>query len=333
MKLAKTILVSLFYLLLKLLVMLWASLAYAGAFEVKDISADSTWVAHVNVDAARSSKVIQKFHEECFKGDCHVCEHVKKMLDKIGVENPADLHDLTAYGKSIKPHKGVLIVRAKFDKEAAIKHVEKAHDHEMQKYRDYEIHSWEMRDGRRHHHEMAGAFYKPEVLVLASSVDLTKSALDVLDGKAPTLQDKNNSLGEKPPEGTIFLARAMNINQAEAVKDHCPILQQVERIDYAEGEQGDKWAGHVSVFTVSKPAAENLQKVIEGFGAFLSLRYHDDPKITEMISSVKVATDGNTIKMVFEEPVDKVVEQTPAICKAIREHLMKKKEWHRERHG
>lgn len=309
------------------LMAVWSGFALAGEMEAKNVSADAVWVAHLNIDAAKSSKVVQKYFEECLKDDCMARFGMEMIKRHLSLANFSDLHNITAYGVSLKPHKGVVIIQGTFDKEALLKKVEKAPDHETHKYGNYEIHSWEMRGGRMHGHETAGTLYKPDVLVISSSVDALKSALDVLDGKQKNIADKASPLGAAVPAGTIFLVRAVDINKSEFIKENHPILKQIEQVDYCKGQEGDKWTGKLTIVTTSKTAADDLKDVVKGFWSLIALYYHENKPITEAIDNIKVTAEDNTVKMVFEENADKLIEQLPAICKATHQHFLLRKHW------
>jgi hypothetical protein len=214
------------------LVVACAAAAWAGPVQLEEVPADAKWLAHVDVDAMRSSAVIEKFFEECVEGQ-KPGKLLDKMAEQCGMDPRKELHGVTLYGTKIAKGQCVVIVRAEMDKDRLLEKAENCPDHRREKYRDHEIHIWTHKQGGRHLNP-AGAFHKAGVLVLGSGPELLRSALDVFDGRAANLQGGDSPLATEIPNGTMFLARATGIRQSEA-GEKSAICSQLDRLDYAEG--------------------------------------------------------------------------------------------------
>lgn len=79
--------------------------------------------------------------------------------------------------------------------------MEKAPDHKTVEYGKYKIHAFTVHKESKHPHQVAGTLFKPDVLVVASNLDLLKTALDVLGGKAPSLAGKQSPLAIETNSG------------------------------------------------------------------------------------------------------------------------------------
>ena len=259
-----------------------AAWAEGGPVEFKNVAADAIWLAHVDFDAARASPVLQKLGAEVAKTWPQAPERIGQAGKRLGLAKFADLHDVTLYGATLQPHTGVMILHANWNKQVLGEKAKKAANHKTTKYGKHQICTWTERKGPGRPREVAGVLYKPDVLILGSSVSLVKSAIDVLDGKGANLTAKNAPLAAKADEGAIFLARAVGLNQGDAVKQ-CPFLRLVEQIDYAEGQRGGQWFGNLTVTTKSKTVADDLKKIADGFGALASLKLHDQADLAAML--------------------------------------------------
>ena len=317
-------------------ILLWAASVQGGPVELKHVAADATWLAHVDVDAARASKVVQAFVQECGKQcdkESHgLRERVEAIVKRSGLQHCKDLHGITAYGPRIEPHNGVVMIQADWNSKVLAEKAEKAPDHKTMEYGTYKIHTWTMHKCSKHPHTVAGVLYKPDLLVLGSSPELVKAALGVLDGKAANITTKTGPLTVKVSEGTIFLARAVGLNHAEVLR-HCPVLHLIDQFDYQEGEHNGQWSGQLTVTAESKAVADDLKKVADGFFAMVSLHLHGQPKLVEILHHVGTTVDGNVATLSFHESADAMVAQMPAMCKFVAEHMkMYRHMWHK-RHG
>lgn len=302
------------------LALAWTGSIQAGPVDLKNVPADAMWLAHVDFDAAHSSQVVEKFVEQCKKDFPIADKLIPVFLHKAGIDECRDLHGITVYGEKFGPHNGVLIVNAKWNIETLKEKAERAHHHKTVEYGKYKIHTFIAHKGTKYAHKVAATLYKPDVLVLASCPERLKKALDLLDGKGTSLAGKESPLAAKVSEGTVILARAIDLKDSKAAKMH-PALELIQSFNYEKGEHDGKWFGNVAITADSKPTAEKVAKVVEGYGAWISLHAHNSPWFVEMLNKSKLSVDGNTVKVTFLEPADSLISHMPELCKAIHEHV------------
>ena len=304
----------------------WASIAQAAPLDLKEVGANALWVAHIDLDAARESKVVKAFYHECVEQCSEAKEHLEMACHKLGVKECKDIHGLTAYGTKYEPHTGALLVQAKLDKDIAMKELQEAPEQVTWEYGKHEVHTWLAHRGTRWAHLACATFYKPDLVVIGSGPAELKAALDVLDGKASNLSGKDSPLAAEAPKYAIFQFRAVEVNKSHHAK-HCPIIEQIRRVNYCEGQQGDRWIGHFDVLADSSAAAKDLKQIVHGFKAAVSLYCHGHAEIVNMLGNVKVVVDNETVKVTFEESADKLVQQTPEFCKLIHQRHKQHMEW------
>ena len=188
--------------------------------------------------------------------------------DKMGVDLRTDLHGITLYGRDTEKTHGVAIVFAKVNEKLLLEKAAKATDHKVTKHGKIDIHSWTQKCGPKTH-PAAGAFYKPDVLVFAASVEGVAAAIDVLDGKSAGITDPKSPLGGHVYAGATVLARAIAIPP----QARCPILKQAESFRVALGEHEGKSFYRASVVMKSPEAAAQVKAIAEGVKAMASLRF------------------------------------------------------------
>jgi hypothetical protein len=305
-----------------------AAVVQASPVEFKQVPADAKWLIHLDIDAARTSPVVQKAFHECTQQCPAFHEKLRHLGKELGLEHRKDLHGITIYAVSFWPHHGVAIVNANWNQQVLKEKAEKAPEHKCLVYGKYHIHTWAAHECCEHLHHVAGVLYKPDVLLLSSGSDLLTSALDVLDGKAANLAGKNSPLAAKVREGTIFLARAEGLDHAPAAR-HCAILHSIERFDLERGQHEGQWFSQLAVTAESPAVALDLKRVLDGFLAMISLHVHDQPALVDLLHKVESHVDGKTVTASFHESADAVAAQIPAVCKLIVEHI-KQRHLHHE---
>lgn len=295
-----------------------ASEAKAGELKLRHLPAEAQWYVHVDADAIRSSKVVQAVYEECVREQLAAAEVWRQAFNMIewqwGFHPTNDLHSITVYGTGFDREQGVVVLRAKTNNNLLTSLAEKAPQHEEMEYRDYTLHSWKQRhEGEEY--DVAAAFHRTNVVVFASSVEMLKTALDRLDEKGDSLAEVDSPLAGHVPEGAMIVARANELN--ELVGDEFPVLAQLERVEYVEGEDGDEWFSRVVLVSSDGEVAEHFADVIRGFQSAIWLASNEAPRVREMIRDTDVNVNGKTLEVSFREPAAEIVEQIPKVCEII----------------
>lgn len=306
------------------LVLGWAAVAQAEPLNLAQIPDDAKWFAHVDVDAMRDSTVVRQFYGTCLaKHDAD--KHFDRFAEHFGFDPRTDLHGITLYGSKISKDEGVMIVSAAVDKQRLLQMAEKAPCHEVADYKDFKIHTWMHKKGK-YEHKVSGAFFQDDRMVFGSTVEKVQKALDVLKGEGANLAGKKDSpLAQEDPAGAIFVARAVDLAEAE-VPCKSPLLKQSKLLSLVKGEHEGQWFGKGTLVTDSPEVAEQVKQIIEGIGAMVLLQHGDDPEIRDLIHQYKLSVQNSTVTLKFQASAEVVVKQVEKIC----DKLAKMKEEHRK---
>ena len=102
------------------------------------------------------------------------------------------------------------IVHAKVDQQLLLEKAKQAPDHQASTYGKHELHTWLHAKGSKHERSMTGTFLQARRPDLRRLGRRSEAALDVLDGKKPSLADKDSPLAAAIPPGTSFVAGRRN---------------------------------------------------------------------------------------------------------------------------
>jgi len=303
-----------------------ATLGQAAPLDPGAVAGDAKWVAHLDVDAIRSSIVVQKAYQE-FVEKCPIAKVAVPILDGsralIGMDPRKDLHGITLYGSQIGKEEGVLIVFADVDQKLLTEKVKKARGYESSTYGSYELHSWTHKD-HRGERPVTGAFYKDKGMVFSGSEAEVKAALDVMDGEKPGLTCE--VLAAEVPAGTTVLARVVGIAETPC---ESKLAKEIESVSIVTGENEGESFLHVKVVAKSADVAEQMGKVAEGLRALGILHAIDCPQDKELVENMKVNVADKTLTFDSSVPAETVWQHVQADVKKIVER-------HREmsrRHG
>jgi hypothetical protein len=156
---------------------------------------------------------------------------------------------------------------------------------------------------------LTGAFYSPKILVFARTAAEVTSALDVLDGKSPSLAGKDSPLGAKVPAGAMFVGRATGLAEAN-LPWKSPLLNQSESVATALTVTDDALAVEVRLVARSEESAPLLKDVIQGGVAMAKLQFGPDEGLTAMFKALKVEVAGKTVTVAWRGPSVDVWTQT-----------------------
>jgi hypothetical protein len=300
---------------------LLAAMAQAAPFDAKDVSANAKWVAHIDVDAVRDSSLVQKAFDTCdiLKNQSGMV--FDKIDTEVGIDLRTDLHGITLYGTDTVKGHGVAIVFTKVNHEPLLEKAKNAPDHKVTRHGGVEIHSWTHKEGSKIHsygdHTLAGAFYKADVIVLASSVELVGHAIDVLSGKSPGITDAKSPLGGHVYPGSTVLVRAIAMPDAP----ECPVIKDIESFRIAMGETDGKSFFRESVVVKKPEVAKQMKTVAEGFKAMGALSCGDDADVMKLVNGVQVTVKGNTLSVHWDAPADDVWTVVEKVAKKVEERI------------
>ena len=114
------------------------------------VASDAKWVMHVNFDAFRETTLARHLRETVYKKP-QSQKYFEWVRDRYGIDLREDLHGLTLYGVDFKPHQGVAVLLADYDREKVLDVIQDEPGYKSSEHGDYTLHTWAM-----HHHKMHG---------------------------------------------------------------------------------------------------------------------------------------------------------------------------------
>jgi hypothetical protein len=259
------------YLGLAAVVLGFAGLAQAGPLDLKEVSADAKWAAHLDVDALMASSLFPKLRDQILKEHPGAESALSAIRTFWRFDPFTDLHGITIYGTQLKKDTGVAVVRAKVDQKFLLEVVKNAPEHQVSTYGKFELHTW-LKEGKKREN---AAFFKPDVIVFGASADELKAALDVLDGTKPNFAGKSESPTGLTPPGAILVAGAKDLGDAN-LHPESPLSKQADSALLVVGENQGNVFVRATLNVKDAEIARQIKTVADGALALASLVKSDD---------------------------------------------------------
>jgi hypothetical protein len=268
-----------------------AAVGRAEPLALNQVAADAKWLVHVDVDALRSSAVVQKAYRKCQEMHKGAEKAMDMVFGTLGMDPRKDLHGVTIYGRDTNKEHGVMIVHADVNQKLLLAMAALAPNHKVTTCGPYELHSWTHKGWKKESRTVVGTFYKPNIMVFAGCDEAVKAALAVLDGKSAGITGRESPLAGRTLPGSIFVARASAIDP----NTRCPVLKQAESFRVALGEDKGESFYRARLVMKSTEAVDQVKAVTEGFRALVALQHGSDVQAMKLIGGLKVASEGTRL--------------------------------------
>ncbi len=207
--------------------------AIAERFDPAQVPADAKWLAHIDFDAVRDAGLAQKAYDFWLSQDPSRHKLLLSQFRLVFHMDPIeDLKSITVSGCRFEPDTGVAIVRAKMDQRQLLALLGRNPNHRTEAYGKHTIHYWTQDKDKPSEHTATGCFHGPSVAVVGREPSRVKAVLDILDGNSSSLADGDSQLKQKAPPGTAFVARAIDLDEAD-LPWQSPIVRKTELLALA----------------------------------------------------------------------------------------------------
>ena len=277
-------------------VLLSPGILLAAPVEKAQISAGADWVAHIDFENMLSCKLGKQVLAHIMKDPAAV-KKLEYFSGTFGFDMTRDLESITVYREGPDDSRGVLILRARLDREVLLALLAANEAHETAEYGKHTLHRWldDKHKGKDDDGIRWGAFYGNDLVVVCRDRDVLKEALDVLDGRADSLAGGSQTLLPSFSGGSFLQVAAEGHSIPAKNKAHAAMLKKLASHSFQVGEAGGTVFVRASLTAETKEAATQVQQMIQGLVAFA------------MMSNAEAGTGGSVN---FWEPLLDSMEVT-----------------------
>jgi hypothetical protein len=301
--------------------LLSASLASAGPLKLEQVAGNAVWVAHLDVTSLLKSGIGKFILEEAEKKEGFL-EGIAQIRETLGFDPLSDVGGLTLYGKKFGDKSGVVVLDATADQDKIVALLEANATHKTSAYGDHTLHEWT--DPAKTKTDPAtgeqvvvkeaetkfGTFYDEKTILVASSMDLLKGAVDVLAGKAENLA-KTAAIQTlpKPVEGVILTVGAEKIDLAAQDPTGKPNpFRTITDLSVQVGEVQGAMFLHAKALVATAEKALKLRQVVQGFVALGQMMMAEQPDLPVLGEKVQVGGTDNAVQVDAEIPTESLIK-------------------------
>jgi len=246
---------------------------FAGPLNKEKVAGDAAWVAHVDVEALIKSGLGQFVLEKAAEKDEFI-EGLVKIQEVFGFDPLKDIRGVTVYGGKIGGEQAVVIADATLDADRVLPLLRNNAAYRAIEHGDRVIHQWtDKPKGDKPAKTHMGCFYDEKTIVVASTVELVKEAIAVLDGEAANLT-KAGVLSNlpKPAAGAFLIAAAEGIDlSSKEEHPEAAIFRSVTGGVLQVGETDGVLFASLALAAKTAEDATNIRQMAQGFVALFKV--------------------------------------------------------------
>jgi len=294
--------------------------ALAGPMKADQVAGDARWVAHLDVTTLLKSGLAKFILAEAEKKDSFL-DGIAQVREALGFDPLRDLRGVTIYGKTIGDEQAVVVLDATANQEKLLALIGANPSYRAHEYGDRELHEWTdepktvvdkmtgeevVKPGKTNF----GAFYDPNTVLVASTLDLLKGAVTVLDGEADSLaKTRGIKMLPEPLAGSFLIAAADRIKLPADHKDaKNPVLTSITDIGLQVGEQEDHMFLSAAALAPDAKRALRLRQILQGFIALGQMMLAERQDLPVLGETIRVNGEGNSVTVEASVPTGSMIE-------------------------
>jgi hypothetical protein len=276
-----------------------------------NISKDSKFVAHLDLDAFRASEIgttmLKRMRQEEGK------EKLDALIEIIGFDPLTAIQSATLSGNGEEDN-AILVVRHKGDSTKLLAFM-KLHEHYRKtEHGKHEIHgAGDRRDGERGY----VSFVNDTTAVMVPSRELAAKAIELVNGKgAATQVPPSLDMISKEAKSVFLMAYA----DVESLKEHIDdvnVSQMAKKATLVLGGSDGNLVLSLAVDAYSADTAEQMEAMVNGLIGFARLGQEENPEIKDILKGMKVTRNEATVSIHFAMGMNKFLELIDPALKEI----------------
>ncbi|MDP6794567.1 MAG: hypothetical protein QF721_01860 [Verrucomicrobiota bacterium] len=274
----------------------------AAAVDKGNISNDAKFVAHLDLDAFRASKIGTTLLEQIRTEEGR--EKFDALVEIVGFDPLTAFQSATLSGNG-KEDNGILVVKHKGDNSKLLAFMKLDEHYRKTEHGKHEIHGV----GDRSDDERGYvSFVNATTAVLAPSRELAGDAIDLVNGKGAAKQVPPSLKTISKKATNAFITAYADIESIKEQIDDESFKEMVKQAALVMGETGEKLILSLVVDTYDADTAQQLEAMVNGLIGFAKLGQEENPEIKDILNGLKVTRDKVTMSVHFSIAVDKLLE-------------------------
>jgi len=269
------------------------------SLQTKLIPAEAKWLIHIDVEKFAQTE-LKLILEEHSKNDFG--KEIMGIEKMTGIDFFSDISAVTVIGMNQKNEEPIIAFSGKLDKSHLLGLLKEEETPKELNYGDFLIYNWDDNG--------YGVFADDSLLIFSENRSGLEKVLDTFSGKGKNFSDTplQNQFKSISPD-TFLVASAENISEMLDDDDDdfgALILKKTESAFFSVDEQNSKVRVLLSLQTDSPETAANMESMVTGLKAFLSMNDKIDPE-WDIVKSLTVSTKGTAVQLESQGSVEELL--------------------------
>jgi hypothetical protein len=269
------------------------------SLQTKLIPAEAKWLIHIDVEKFAQTELKQILEKN---SENDIGREIMGIEKKIGIDFFSDISAVTLIGMNHNNDEPVVAISGSLDKTHLLGLLEEEESLNEINYGSFLIYNWDD-DGY-------GVFANDNLLIFSENRSGLETVLDTFSGKGKNFSGSplERQLGTLSKD-TFLIAAAENISELLDEDDDdfgALILQKTESAFFSANEKNGKVKVQLNLQTDSPETAINMESMVTGLKAFLSMNDKIDPN-WDIVKSLKVSTKGTTVVLESQGSVEELL--------------------------
>jgi hypothetical protein len=286
-----------------LLILQLAVSAWAGPLDSGDVSSSARWVIHLDGEALWASDLGAQLMGIAHAPELQAKLGAIKML--FGTDLTQDIHSITLYGPDGNDTQAVALVKGRMDRQKLVSLAVLTPRYEKMTAGESVIHRWG--DGGDKKTQYMG-FSSDDKLVMSQSRSVVEKALDVLAGKADSVQGtaRFKSLKRAPDKAFVVMC-AEDLSAMTRGKANAAMLQRSSVLAVIVGETDGFFDARLRLETESREAAGQIETMGRGILAMMQFQEDKFAELKPLLAGCSLESRDKRVEFTFRYPLDKLM--------------------------
>ncbi|HUS90731.1 MAG TPA: hypothetical protein VM695_02735 [Phycisphaerae bacterium] len=310
------------------------SMAPAGPMKMDRVAGDARWVAHLDVAALLNSGIAKFILAEAEKKGSFL-EGIAQVRQTLGFDPLKDIRGVTLYGKVIGDETAVVVVDATVDQPKLLELLAGNPGYKAHEHGDRTLHQWTdaaktvVKDGQevlKPAKTNYGCFADADTIVVGSTLDLLKGAVDVVDGKADSLAKSGGiKILPTPSKGAFLVGAAEGIRIPEdPAKPQNAIFRTITDVSIEAGELEGNTFASITAMTDDVQKATKLRQIVQGFVALGQMMLAERQDLPALAENIQVGGQDRLVTVNASVPTESLIEMIQFIAAKKKQDAMQK---------
>lgn len=278
--------------------------AIAASLDTGEISADASWVAHLDATLLKQTEL------GGYLVDQMATPKVNRQFDAFKAifqfDPREDLESVTLYGTGQGKEEGVAILRGRFNTDQLVTLIKGNEHYDSTVHGTRILHSWidEKDEGERTY----GCVTRNDQVVVGDSETLVKHAVDVLEGRAHNMTGAESLPGLADAVQSTFFIGSVDMRNMPDVDPKAAVLKKNEAVSLCFSETNGRLNGLMRMVSKDERTATAVYAVAQGLISLVMLDEDQPPEVVELAQGLQFTVNGKEVAVRLDYPAEAAIK-------------------------